>query len=738
VTAGYEAAPIFLIRMAGVPFDEISKIATVRISDAARNLIDARERFVRAQADAQALLGRRDNGLSAEEFHALRSAVRANRVPNFKSHRDEVVAYAKAAGALAVCENQLQETLGKELTIARTALFEAAEKVLRRYLVFSGSGTTDLVSESFPGTNVLAQRNKRARERERHLLLYLQRVATKNDTFSEFGPSGWGRIDRKVAGVTIAPEPGIAKREAFLERWTAHAVAAVVNADKQSPDLEVPALEPYAFNVLHDQIEGWAPGPAREKWSSILQPIAELPEKFVAATETNDRQSILNEARARLHDLGAAPRSSDRFLYSANNPIGEDCFRECRFLISEALVDEVVIDAAPWIDLWRDTYAFVASRVAAGLRRILQKAAPDQRKMPLPEFLRACEEAKLPLTGPGLVALAVMAFQEVKAAVRERLAPHANDEEYELTLADCHVVRDRFDYPKFDEYTYPSADLQLSAESPEAVARGDYQWILAELHPPVALLHHGGYWSCPDKRALNSALAQTVAGKPNFYFGFFAADFTSHTTVRLFDALPELSNFVAAHRGNPIWRTIAPTDTEVFVDPDSGDVCLRKIDDHEYLGSFARAWVIPLGFHPFQFSLASHTPRLRCGRVIVQRRTWTVRQDELPPGDYSGVSRDLVVSVEELRAKKKWPRYIYVRPTEQALRRSGAEGRDKDTKPIFVDLENYLFHEILHRWLTKAGELEVTEMLPDPDHLVWREAEGRRTFELRTLIVPRS
>ena len=80
--------------------------------------------------------------------------------------------------------------------------------------------------------------------------------------------------------------------------------------------------------------------------------------------------------------------------------------------------------------------------------------------------------------------------------------------------------------------------------------------------------------------------------------------------------------------------------------------------------------------------------------------------------------------------------FISARPN-RSLRRSGVEGRDKDTKPVFIDLESYLFLEILHRWLTKAGELEVTEMLPTPDQLLWREADGRRTFELRTLILPR-
>jgi hypothetical protein len=124
--------------------------------------------------------------------------------------------------------------------------------------------------------------------------------------------------------------------------------------------------------------------------------------------------------------------------------------------------------------------------------------------------------------------------------------------------------------------------------------------------------------------------------------------------------------------------------------------------------------------------------------VIVQRRSWTVKADDLTPGKYTGVSSQLALAVEKLRAEKNLPRFVYIRPTEQALRRSGAEGRDKDTKPVFVDLENYLFLEIFHRWLIKAGEIEVTEMLPGPEHLFWKEADGRHTLELRTLIVPGS
>jgi hypothetical protein len=379
----------------------------------------------------------------------------------------------------------------------------------------------------------------------------------------------------------------------------------------------------------------------------------------------------------------------------------------------------------------------VASRVAAGLRGLLAQTPLQNGALPLPAFLRHCATLKIPLTGPGLIAFAHNAFQEVKAAFAERLRGHAEQPEYELTAADCRFVRQQFEYERFDEYTYPSADLQLCAKSVAAVARGEYQWLLAELHPSVAFLHHGFYWSCPDKAALSDALRATVFGQPNFHYGFFAADFTATTAAQFFDGLPELTSFVAPQRGRREWPVIPPAETEVFVNERNNDVGLRRRGSHEYLGSFARAWLIPLGFHPFNFSLGKHTPRLRCGKVVVQRRAWTVSLEELSDGDFTGVSPDLVVAVERLRAARGLPRHIFIRPTEQALRRSGGEGRDKDTKPVFVDLESYLFLEIFHRWLVKAGELEVTEMLPAPDQLLWLESDGRRTFELRTQIIPR-
>jgi hypothetical protein len=793
--------------MAGVPFEPVARLATTATAAAARELLVRLAEFTRAKTEVEHLLHRRGHGLSEELFRAWRKAIRTGTMPPAADPPSRAFAVCwECASNLAGAEAELDQSLRHELDSARRALLTSAQIFLPPYLVFVAEGLRERLSkQSSHESGLLPPRRKEDRAHERHLLLYLQRVCAKNDSLSEFGPEGWGIIEGKPHDLELAPVAGITERETFLERWTAHGVAAALNADPEirvelSPrlhpngridgnqfvltdkaettlldpktveillrcdgahpahsfgeeidaleqlaaqnmirwEVEVPALDPHAFDVLISDITRWRDNPVRTRWLELLQPIAALPSKFAHAKETASRAEIMDEARRQLQNLGTARETSDRFLYSASNPIGEECFRECHFTIGKDLINEVATDAEPWIDLWRDNYAFVTSRVAAGLRALFEKAALQNGALPLPAFLRHCATLKMPLTGPAMVGLAHMAFQEVKTAFRERLRDRPEAEEWELTTDDCHFIRKNFQYEKFDEFTYPSADLQLEARSVEAVARGEYRWILAELHPPVALLHHGFYWSCPDKAALGNALAQTTKGCPSFHFGFFAADFTAATAVRMLDAIPERTSFVAPQRGDPRWRIIPPAEIEVYVEEKNGDVCLRKRGSHEYLGSFARAWVIPLGFHPFHFGRAPHMPRLRCGRVIVQRRSWTVTFEELGPGDYTAVSRDLVIAVERLRAEKEWPRYVYIRPSEQALRRTGAEGRDKDTKPVFIDLESYLFLEIFHRWLTKAGELEVSEMLPDPDDLLWQEPDGRRTFELRTQIVPRA
>ena len=163
-------------------------------------------------------------------------------------------------------------------------------------------------------------------------------------------------MDPAINGVVLDPQPGIARRETFLERWTAHGLAAAINADPDTraeiaprihPDgrlegdrfylrdhrtnrslsrresvallarcdgrtpahslgvdlqtlaslasqnvlrweMEVPALDPYAFATLVEDVERWRDGPVRSRWLERLQPIAALPRRFAATTDVLD------------------------------------------------------------------------------------------------------------------------------------------------------------------------------------------------------------------------------------------------------------------------------------------------------------------------------------------------------------------------------------------------------------------------------------------------------------------
>ena len=225
-----------------------------------------------------------------------------------------------------------------------------------------------------------------------------------------------------------------------------------------------------------------------------------------------------------------------------------------------------------------------------------------------------------------------------------------------------------------------------------------------------------------------------MGGFPFVTYDGDIADLASHIAVPAGDLLPDLFAVVSSRPVKPGWRAPRPAEVEVVVNDANGDVVLRDLDG-ELIGSLARTWAVGMGMHPFVFPRQGHSPRLVVGKVVVQREAWTVCFEELETPPFEGVAPSLLVSVEKLRRARGIPRRVYTRPTGKALSRTGAGGRDKDVKPVFADLESYLFVDSFYRRLKDYGELEVVEMLPTPG--LWRERDGAYSFELRTLITPR-
>src|SRR5262249_6541163 len=155
---------------------------------------------------------------------------------------------------------QLSDVLERELSSARDELYRTATAVLPLYLVFAAEGARERLLNFLRkiGCAKPPKRKKEIRAIERALVLYLQRIAAKNDSLSMFGPSGWGTLEPTGRHFALSPKPEIAKREFYLERWTAHGIAAAINADPEvSEKIAVPALDAHAFDAVMADGTAW-------------------------------------------------------------------------------------------------------------------------------------------------------------------------------------------------------------------------------------------------------------------------------------------------------------------------------------------------------------------------------------------------------------------------------------------------------------------------------------------------
>ncbi len=799
----YQLQPLFQVRLTGVVFDILERLATPDAARAARAVLEREVAVEQTISAVLAALSRSGGQLDRKPRDQLRKLLkRRAEIPDALAALapEDAGRYSTALARHAEVERELATILPVAYAEARAELRKIALDVLPSFAVFSSDELFSRIEEiaASPGA---APPTSDARRLERHLALCLQRLCAKNDTVSQFGPTSWGRVDASVSGVELDPVPGIARRTGYLEKWLVVAVVAAMNADAevraeltprvhpngrwenlvflredtgetieldseltavaracdgQTPahrlgiervialadlgvvlcEVELPWMVTDRIERLIEDVESWRDGPVRARWLPRLRELGALPGEFVQTLGAHDRRRLMARARDAVAALGA-PNASlprGRGLYEAANPIGEDCHRDTGIVVGAAAAEDLVRDAAPWLDFWSDAFALAASQAFATLRDLHDSAPRRDGRVRLPAFLRYCEQNGVPLGRTGPASLVDGAFTQVKEAFRAATEHRTDAPEWELTEDECHCVRKRYQFPALENHFWPNVDLQIAASSAEATARGDYQWVLAELHGNVTLLQHLFYWSCPDPAAFADMFGPVLGG-PLPSFGETMLDLATHVTVRMFDALPEQAVFCGPQRPAKGWRTVAPAAVEVVLDREQHDVRLREVDSGRDLGSMVRHQLLFFGLHPFLVPREGHSPRLKLGRVVVQRETWHVTAEELG-GPYEGVSPALVVAVERLRARRNLPRHVYIRPAD--LHGRGVRtARDKDVKPIYIDLESYTFLEIFAQWLRKFGRIEVAEMLPDRDQLMWQEADGRRSFELRALIGPR-
>lgn len=803
---------MFVIRVAGAPFDELEHVRTPEACQWAKRV---HELQVAKDALAEELLAalRRSDPVDEEGRRNRQRAAsaignRAGLPSALVAALPELAPYADRDRELLEARERLEESLADELVSVRRALYEATERWIERHVVFKSANALATVRtvlgdrEAFVRPEGLTGRQRRhAKGRMQTMLLYLQRVSAKNDTVSEFGPTIWGRVG-PGRGVVFAPEPGIAHRTSFPEHWVVQALIDAINRDPEvasdlplhlhdnaartprgvercdlgseitlepaeldllsrcdgstpardvgPPEmveslcqrgvlerkLRAPMLHLDPASVVLEQLSLWRDTPRRAHWTKIMSACCTTARSVASTESVEERERLLGEVVELVRASGQEPKKSTGRLYEASNAIGECCTRVGTITIGEELVQDLVRDGEGWLDLWCDTYALAASRTAEGLREMLKRVPTRGGQVSLPAFLAAFEDQGLPYQ-VARRRWSRGALASVRAALIERLGSRLDQPTLELTLEDCHVVRNSFDFERFTAMTWPSLDMQLRAHSAAALAAGDYEWIVSEMHTPATGIPRAIRHRCPEPREWQRIIRSTLEGQS---FAFLMRDLPrGHTHPGVIELLdPEIQRVVLS----PIcgmhldgWPVVRAADALVVLDEENGDVRLRERGTGRDLGSLARDWAISAGFHPFiPLTRRPGTPRLQMGRVIVQRRTWTIDLAEIELPTNARVAEQLV-SIERLRAARDVPRQVFIRPSEEVM------GRDmgmqpKDAKAMYVDLESQPFVEIFLSKLRRYKALELTEMLPTPEETVWQEADGKRSFEARFIVVP--
>ena len=795
----YEVGQLYCVRLAGVPFEILDDLAAPRLAAHVEEVIAIERELAAATAAAQDAMSQMD--LARSVRGRIKKALgRGHALPADAGAAPAFDRYGAVLEQLARVRASLDACLAEADTTARRALWSHAKTILPSFLLIE-SDSAYLELERYRETDPerdTADVRYTERALARYLQRVAAKNDTISrfgpTVWGRIDPAGtgfelamkpgiaarWVGVERWVVRVIIAAmnrdpavRPELCPRvhpngrldgNAFVRldkldtppQPLAADLDALARCDGATPahELDLARLEALAsagvviweveavacdhdpLTTLRADVARWRDGAAKQTWTACLDTLADAVRRFGSVDDAEPRRALMNQVRTLVEKLGGAPPSGGT-LSQASNPMVEECAREGRVVLGGVTVGKVVEEIAPWLDLFSDTYALAASRAYRRLCELLATSPHAGEGISLPAFVAHCDANGVALRAGGLGKLARETYEEIKREFAARFATRPDAPEWELTTDDCHLLRTKYALPPPGDHGWACPDIQIAASSPEDVAAGNCTWVLAELHGVLAPLSWAVAWSCPDPQALAAIYASS---EPWLLPSLVATMVSSaHTSIEpMLSTIPH-AVFSGPERPRPHWRYVAPSDTEVVAIHDTHDIRVRARRTGEDLGSLVRTqWMAAGGFHPFfPLELVPHTPRLRLGRTIVQRRSWHVVRAELAASVERGVTSELVVALARLREARGIPRWVYVRPAASLLDHSRVLGRNRDAKPMYIDLESTIVLEIFCRHLEKYGALDVVEMLPSPEQLCWREDSGRYSFELRMMTPPR-
>jgi hypothetical protein len=498
--------------------------------------------------------------------------------------------------------------------------------------------------------------------------------------------------------------------------------------------------------ALAERIDAIGDAAVRARAWKALDELVSHRDAVAAAAGEPDRLMRASEALADTFEriTGVAATRRPGSTYAGRTLVYEDTVRGVEVHLGRRVTDRlagplgVVLDSALWL---ANT---VGDRYEAKARDLFDRelARTGAKDMPwlhllttvMPEFGQPSGGS----TGSGIVDEVVAEFQRRWRRVVD-LPTDAFDRSHHHVTADAISDRAAQEFstgpPRWSGAGWNSPDILFAATDDAALARAEVDAVLGELHcasntlesqafvaqhPHADRLAAAAAASCAHRRMLiiprtgspsaTSRMSRSAALMlPTYtYVGIGAESMAPPPAATVVSAL----DLVVARRGD--------------------DLVVRHRGGGEEYG-FLEAAGDPLSvlivdqFRPF--GGGRHQPRVTIDHLVVSRETWRFPATE-PTWAFVTDEGQRYARARRWRAEYRIPERGFVRvPVER--------------KPMAVDfrslpLVNLLAKSIRRTAEAGAGEVTITEMLPDIDRLWLKDADGRRyTAELRMVAVRR-
>ncbi|WP_175407336.1 lantibiotic dehydratase [Streptomyces sp. TRM64462] len=451
-----------------------------------------------------------------------------------------------------------------------------------------------------------------------------------------------------------------------------------------------------------------------------------------AGTDADALTSALGALEADFAALTAteAQRAKGARTAPCRGVVYADCRRSATAALGSSFLAELTplalcLTAARWM-----TNRF-AERVRARIRPVYDRLAAGGARVDLASLWLACLPSPHPKAEDDLAA--------VQAELREKWARVLRLPEgarrVRLSSADgiAERVRAEFDEPGsgWSLSRYFSPDVLVLAEDADAVARGDFELLLGEMHCALNTMGASLFvHQHPDRDAL---VAETTRDFPGpRLLPMLPKELPLKWSARSRPSLERPEDYQVAlvdHTGDPHRpRTVLAADVTVEVRdgglvavlPDGAAFDLLDV----YANTLTQRAMDRFTLRPE----GDHTPRITLDKMVVARETWTLPAAELGFAEDKSEARRFVRARAWAR-ERELPRFVFVV--------SPAEPR-----PFYVDFDSPVYVNIFAKAARRlarkdpGARLVVSEMLPTPEQAWLKDDAGQvYTSELRFVAV---